>query len=143
MNINLNEKFFIDTNILVYSFDTNNKNKKKISENIIEEALKTGKGSISFQVAQEFLNVATRKFSAPMSYDDAQVYLGMVLRPLCKVFSSINLYSKSLEVLDRYKYSFYDSLIISSAIELNCKYLLSEDLKSGQKIEGIEIVNPY
>jgi predicted nucleic acid-binding protein len=139
----LSEKFFIDTNILVYSFDSEDQKKGKTSFQIIETALKTGKGNISFQVVQEFLNVACRKFSVPMSPEDAQIYLGMVLRPLCTVFSSISLYAKSLEISDRYRYSFYDSIIIASAQELSCKYLLTEDMNHGQEIEGLKIVNPF
>lgn len=139
----LTEKFFIDTNIIVYSFDSENIDKRNISLEIIESALKTANGSISYQVVQEFLNVACRKFLTPMSHDDAQIYLSMVLRPLCREFSSISLFAKSLEISERYKYSFYDSLIIASAQSLSCKYLITEDLKHGQKIEGIEILNPY
>jgi predicted nucleic acid-binding protein len=139
----LSEKFFIDTNILVYSFDIENQKKRNQSLEIIESALRTGNGSISFQVVQEFLNVACRKFSEPMKPQDAQIYLGMVLRPLCRVFSSISLYAKSLDISDRYRYSFYDSIIIASAGALSCKYLLTEDMKHGQEIEGLEMVNPF
>jgi predicted nucleic acid-binding protein len=139
----LSEKFFLDTNIIVYSFDSTSSQKQKVSSEIIESGLKTGKGCISYQVVQEFLNVACRKFSVPMKPEDAQIFLGMVLKPLCKVFSSISLYSRSLEISDRYRYSFYDSLIIASAQELSCKYLLSEDLKNGQEIEGLRIINPF
>jgi len=139
----LSEKFFLDTNIIVYSFDSSNRQKQKTAAEIIQSGLETGRGSISYQVIQEFLNVARRKFAVPMKPEEAQIFLGMVLKPLCKVFSSIALYSKSLEISDRYRYSFYDSLIISSAQELSCRYLLSEDLKDGQEIEGLKIVNPF
>ncbi len=137
------ENYFLDTNIFIYSFDDRSPQKKEISQNLIEGALSSGKGSISFQVIQEFLNVALRKFEVPLSEKDAQVFLGIVLRPLCKAHSSVSLYSKAVEITERYKYSFYDSLIISAALETKSKYLFSEDLQHGQKIEDLEIVCPY
>ena len=139
----LKDKFFIDTNILVYSFDSTNLNKKEAAQDLINKALSSGQGSISFQVVQEFLNVAVRKFQTPLKTTDAQIYLGIVLRPLCKVYSSISLYNNALEISDRYKYSFYDSLIISAGLESKSRYLFSEDLQHSQKIEGLEIVNPF
>jgi predicted nucleic acid-binding protein len=70
----MKDKFFIDTNIFVYSFDLHNSDKKTISENLIKAALK-GNGVISFQVIQEFLNVAINKFQKSMTYNEAEKYL--------------------------------------------------------------------
>ena len=58
----MSDRFFIDTNIFVYTFDHVNNNKKAIARSLIQNALSSGEGVISYQVIQEFLNVATRKF---------------------------------------------------------------------------------
>ena len=55
-------KYFLDTNILIYSFDHSSKNKQTIAQNLIQKALTDNAGVISWQVAQEFLNASTRLF---------------------------------------------------------------------------------
>lgn len=139
----MSDKFFIDTNILVYSFDTANSAKCSIARAIVEEALTGNKGVISYQVVQEFLNVATRKFATPLHLDDAKVYLNRVLEPLCDVYASLELYEHALDVSQRWQYSFYDALIIAAAVQSGCSRLYSEDLQHGQKIQQLEIVNPF
>lgn len=138
----MKDKYFLDTNILVYSFDSNSSAKKEVAKELIREAHK-GNGYISFQVIQEFLNVATRKFEVPLKTTDAQSYLTKVLYPVCEVFPSENLYFNALEIMGRWKFSFYDSLIIASAMESDCKILFSEDLQHNQKIFDLKIVNPF
>ncbi len=135
-------KFFIDTNILIYSFDLNTSLKRTISEELIKNAL-SGAGFISFQVIQEFLNISTKKFENPMSVEEAKIYISKVLFPICKIFPTEELYYISLEINAKWKFSFYDSLIIAAAIESNCKILYSEDLQNNQKIYDLTIINPY
>ena len=93
----MKDKYFLDTNILVYSFDTTNPKKREIALDLISEAIAQSKGIISYQVIQEFMNVALRKFKVPFTSNDCQKYLTVVLEPLCEVYSSIDLYHKALE----------------------------------------------
>ena len=58
----MKDRFFLDTNIIVYSFDSNAVEKQKKARELIAESLSSGNGIISVQVVQEFLNVATKKF---------------------------------------------------------------------------------
>jgi predicted nucleic acid-binding protein len=139
----MKDKFFLDTNILVYSFDGSQPEKQKLSRDLIAKSLETGQGCISYQVVQEFLNMATRKFKVPLTFDDSRIFLSTVLTPLCEVFASIDLYSNALEVAERWRYSFYDALIIASALQNDCRILYSEDLQDGQMIKELTIKNPY
>lgn len=139
----MKDKFFIDTNVFVYSFDTSNQTKQQKANELIKKALHDHVGIISSQVVQEFINVSTRKFSTPMSIQDSEKYLKQVLSPLCQVFTSIDLYFKALDVMDRWQFSFYDSLIISAALQADCQTLYSEDLQHNQKIQTLTIVNPF
>lgn len=107
------------------------------------EALTGSRGVISYQVTQEFLNAATRKFSKPLSVPDAQRYLTVVLEPLCAVFSSVELFHQALDLSRRWNYSFYDSLVIAAALQADCSVLYSEDLQDGQKLGRLKIVNPF
>jgi len=139
----MNDKFFMDSNIPIYTFDSRFPNKQKKAHELVATALRTRKGIISFQVVQEFLNVATRKFETNLTQQEAEKYLNQVLAPLCEVFSSMELYIQAVKVMDRWQYSFYDSLIIAAALEANCKILYSEDLQHGQIIETLTITNPF
>ncbi len=139
----MNAKYFLDTNVLVYSFDQDNPRKRDLAIGLIAEALEKNRGVISTQVIQEFLNAALRKFSRPLSHPDAQRYLTVVLEPLCAVFASVELFHRAIEISDRWKYRFYDALIIASALEAGCTILYSEDLPDGQKIGPLRILNPF
>jgi len=139
----MNGKFFLDTNILVYTFDPDSPGNRKIALDLVQLALATGQGVISYQVIQEFLNVATRKFTRPLSYSDCRTYLYRVLTPLCAVFPSFDFYDRGLNIADRYGYGLYDSLIISAALTGGCGTLFSEDLQHGQKIRELTIINPF
>ena len=139
----MSDKCFLDTNIFIYSFDRDNPQKQEIAKKLISDTLQNGTGIISYQVIQEFLNVATRKFKTPFSIPDCQRYISVILEPMCEVFSSIELYHHALEIMETWRYSFYDSLIISAAIKADCSLLHSEDLQNGQKIKAVEIINPF
>ena len=139
----MNAEFFLDTNIFVYSFDETSPAKRKLSRKLIQRALSSGKGVISWQVIQEFLNVARHKWYTPMSASAANLYLETVLQPLCTVYPSMDLYSSALRIYEQTQYRYYDSLILSSAISSGAKKLYSEDLQDGRMIDGLEIQNPF
>lgn len=136
-------KYFIDTNILVYSFDESNQLKKTVAMELIRDAVNEQHGCISFQVIQEFINVATRKFKKPMTLIDCKNYINSVLEPICDVFTSIGLYHQALEIMEVWKFSFYDSLIIAAALQARCKILFTEDLQHNQIINDLHIINPF
>jgi predicted nucleic acid-binding protein len=138
----MKDKFFLDTNIFVYQFDLKASPKRKIAIELIKKA-HLGTGIISTQIIQEFLNVATKKFSNAMTTSEAETYLSKVLFPICEIFPSKILFSSALEIKERWKFSFYESLVIASAQEANCNILYSEDLRQNQKIGDLTIINPF
>jgi predicted nucleic acid-binding protein len=135
--------FFIDTNILVYTFDERFPAKRERAMTLVQGALKSGRGVISYQVVQEFLNVAGRKFEKPLTLHDQRRYLDTVLDPLCEVFPSIGFYHKGITISERYGYSLYDSLIIAAALQAECKTLYTEDMRAGQTIDRLTITDPF
>jgi predicted nucleic acid-binding protein len=136
-------KYFLDTNIFVYSFDKSAATKARTSSQLIRQAVATRTGIVSFQVVQEFLNVALRRFSQPMTIAEAEQYLSMVFRPLLTVHSSQALYSEALRLHDKHRLSWYDSLIVAAAMEAECGVLYSEDLQHGKKFGELQVRNPY
>lgn len=138
----MNDKYFLDTNIIVYSFDSNNSAKQHTARSLISKAL-TGQGCISYQVVQEFINVATRKFETPLSLTDCKKYLEDILSPLCEIFPSIDFYSQALQIKERWQYSWYDSLIVTAALQADCTILYSEDMCHGQVLNQLTVLNPF
>ena len=139
----MNDKYFLDTNIFVYSFDKSAPGKRAQAIALIADALESGNGIISSQVIQEFLNVATRKFKTPMDLSQSLIYLNKVLNPLCQVSPDLEYYTSALQLQEEIGYSFYDSLILAGAMHGGCKVLLTEDMQDGRNIWGLEIVNPF
>lgn len=139
----MSDRFFLDTNIFVYSFDKNARKKADRAAKLIRRAIEVGHGIVSYQVVQEFFNVALRRFAEPMSGADAEQYLSTTFRPLLAVHSSHGLYSRALQLAREHSLSWYDSLIVASAIEGRCGVLYSEDLQHGQRFGGLRIENPF
>ena len=139
----MSARFFIDTNIFVYSFDDSNEEKREIASRLIERALTENSGVISNQVVQEFINVATKKFRIPLTPEDCRIYVEKIMTPLWEISTSPALITEALEIKQRWNYGFYDALILAAALLTKCSILYSEDLQAGQRIQGLEIVNPF
>ena len=136
-------RHFLDTNIFVYTFDLHAKEKAKRAENLVAEALATGLGMISYQVAQEFVAVARKPFLTPMSFEQIERYWHTTLRPLLSVHSSPALFIRALDLARRDQLSWYDSLIVAAAIQGGCEILYSEDMQHGRRFGDLVIQNPF
>ena len=136
-------RFFLDTNVFVYTFDGRSPRKQKQARALVDSALESREGVISYQVVQEFLNVALRKFERPMLPAEAERFLQRVLLPLREVFPDGPLYSEALSIRQETGWTFYDALIVSSAAAAECRVLFSEDLEQGRVVRGVEIRNPF
>jgi predicted nucleic acid-binding protein len=139
----MSAKFFLDTNIFVYVFDTTAPAKARKAARLVRDAVDTGKGIVSYQVVQEFFNVAFRRFAQPMSAAEAEQYLITVFRPLLAIHSSPALYVEALRIAGKHRLAWYDSIIVASALEGQCEALYSEDFQHGREIDGLRIENPF
>ena len=139
----MSAKFFLDTNVFVYLFDATAPSKAKKASRLVRDAVDTGKGIVSYQVVQEFFNVALRRFAKPMSVAEAEQYLITVFRPLLSVHSSPALFVEALRIAGKHRLPWHDSIIVASAKEGQCETLYSEDFQHGREIEGLRIENPF
>lgn len=139
----MNDRYFLDTNIIIYSFDDRDSDKQETAKALITDGLLHNQAVISYQVVQEFVNVSTRKFTVPLTLTDCKLYVDSVLGPMWEVYSSKELVHSAFDIAGRWQYSFYDSLIIASALEASCNILYSEDLQHGQKVYSLQILNPF
>lgn len=131
-------KYFLDTNILIYLYSTEEKKQKRVLELLQTE----DEFVISTQVLSEFCNVLKKKFNFTAKQ------LNIVLQDFEKNFllhpTDIEQIKTALTISDRYKYSFYDALVIAGAIHSGCTLLFSEDLQHGQTIlNKVKITNPF
>lgn len=134
---------FLDTNIFVYSNDQNEPRKRGIALDLIRELSVNGDGRISYQVIHEFFNVVLNKTPHKIRPEDARLFLENVFRPLLAVPSSFTLVSDAIRIQERYRLSWYDSLIVSAAQQAGCHTLYSEDLQHGQLFGNVSVRDPF
>jgi predicted nucleic acid-binding protein len=132
----MNAKAFLDTNIIVYAFTSNDPRSEKA------EALLAAGGVISVQVLNEFVNVSRRKNRRGWGeIQDALNVLKTLLDPPQPL--TIEVHEAAIGIARDYGFNFYDSLIVAAALRAGCSVLYSEDLHHGQTIERITIHNPF
>ena len=134
----MNGNIFLDTNILIYTYSTTEPTKQSIARNLVT----SNQIFISTQVLQELANVLNMKFKVDW------VQVSQVLLECSNNFQILNnnefVISDACRVADKYKYSFYDSLIISAALQANCNTLYSEDMTHNHLLDGsLRILNPF
>ncbi len=136
-------RFFLDTNVLVYTFDDTSPQRRESARELVEMGLTTGLGCVSYQVIQEFLDVALTKFGTPLDAGDAGAFVERVLAPMWRVSPTIALYKEALDIQGSSGYGFYDSLIVASALACGCTTLFSEDLQHGRRFASLTVVDPF
>lgn len=131
---------FVDTNVFIYALDRADLKKQSAARLWRAELWKARRGRVSFQVLQEFFVKVTQKWPAAREEARAEVRDLLAWRPI-HVDEAI--LEQGWKVQDRYRLSFWDALIVSAAKAAECRYLLTEDLRTGQNLDGITVVNPF
>jgi predicted nucleic acid-binding protein len=137
------ERFFLDTNIAVYCFDSSAPRKQETAKELVTHATSSAMGVVSFQVLQEFCNVASNSRRLNLAHDRIMTYISLVLQPINQVASSPALLERALSIRQTNNFAFYDSLIIAAAQEAQCTSLYSEDMQHGQQVGSLKIINPF
>jgi predicted nucleic acid-binding protein len=133
---------FVDTNVLVYAHDSSAGEKHLKAQALIRDLWQSGEGCLSIQVLQEFYVNVTQKVAHPMTSHEAASTIAdlsawQVHRPGAEdVLDAIRLQG-------RYQISFWDAMIVASAIQLGCERLWSEDLNPGQVYGTVTVMNPF
>jgi predicted nucleic acid-binding protein len=131
------DKIFLDTNILVYMFDKSEKQKQELINKIITDHLPVSKFIISVQVVNEFVNVTSKKISNPIPIHKQNQIIDLLNELFFIVPLNLSTSYKAIEISGKYKLSYWDSLIISSALENNCNIIYSEDMQDGLMVEKL------
>ncbi len=137
----MSDKYFVDTNILVYAHDRSTGIKHQRAQALIERLWNSGEGVLSTQVLQELCINLRRKAANPLPVEE--------VRRLIREYSTWEVVTNTpesvlgaLEIETRYKTSFWDALILQAAEDAEASVLYSEDLATGQRYGAIEVVNP-
>lgn len=135
-------KIFVDTNILVYSYDISAGEKQVKASEIMKELWDTGRGVISTQILQEFFVTVTGKIANPIDISLAKEIVNDFLKWKTVIINGETILD-AIDIHKEHKFSFWDSMVVASAIEGGAKTLFSEDLSDKQTIRGIIIKNPF
>lgn len=133
--------FFLDSNILIYAFDTQEPAKRARSRALIE-SLPAESIVLSAQVVNEFYFTVTRKLRRPLPAAEAEEAVrglsGFRILPLDHRLSLA-----AMEIVRKHQLSIWDALIVQSATEGKCRTLFSEDFQNGRKYGALKVINPF
>jgi predicted nucleic acid-binding protein len=127
---------FLDTNVLVYAFSSDDRT-------VVAEKLLGDGCTISVQTLNEFVNVSRRKLSRDWAEIEEAV---AIIRRLCARILPVDVatHETALGLASRYGFSFFDALMLASALQGGCTTFWSEDLQHGQKIDDrLTVRNPF
>jgi len=131
---------FVDSNIFLYAVDDADPRKQRVARDWRAELWKSRLGRVSFQVLNEFYVNAVRLKPAASDEARAEVRDLLAWNPVVVDAAVIE---RGRKLQDRYRLSFWDSLIVAAAKTASCGFLLTEDLQDGQKLDELEVVNPF
>jgi len=133
----MTDKPTLDTNVLIYAFGKQDDDRKQIAKTLISKCT-----VISLQVANETAYVLLRKFKfAPNELDKVIAFMKQNF-----VISDLNIHilDQTIKISVQYGLSFWDSMMVASALNNHCSILYSEDMQDKQIIEGrLQIINPF
>ncbi|MEW5814826.1 MAG: PIN domain-containing protein [Spirochaetota bacterium] len=138
----MTEPVFLDTNILVYAYDTYDQQKQNKAQEILREGIKNRNLVASAQVLGEFFIAVTRRIGNPVSTEDAQVLINGFQFLEITALDRLTV-TRAIQTHLQYGLSYWDALIIATAEQAGCKTVLTEDLNHGQIYSGITVRNPF
>ncbi len=133
---------FVDTNILVYAHDRSAGRKHELARELVSHLWETRQGCLSVQILQEFFVIVTRKVAQPLKVEEAAEILRdlsfwRIHTPTAQdVLGAIDLQLQTHT-------SFWDAMVVHSAICLGCQVIWSEDLSDGQVYGRVRVKNPF
>jgi predicted nucleic acid-binding protein len=133
---------FVDTNILVYAFAGNDSLRSPAAQELVTRLMDSKTLRTSTQVLQELFVTLTRKIKPALGSEQALRYLDLVATwPVAVI--DYSLIRAAIELAGKHRLSFWDALVIVAADRSGASRLYTEDLQDGQRILGLEIVNPF
>ena len=137
----MSDKYFVDTNILMYAHDTAAGKKHERARAVVEELWRSGSGIVSTQVLQELCVNLRRKAAHPLDVKATRELIGDYLSWQVVISSEQSILA-ALDLEERYRISFWDALVIHATQTSGAEVLYSEDFSDGQLYGSVRVVNP-
>ena len=132
---------FVDTSVLLYRLDSTEPEKQRAAHDWLDALWVHRRARVSWQVLIEFYNnILNTLPGVPVDLARRTVGLYAQWRPIPP---DIAMFRRAWDLLDRYSLSWWDALIVAAAISGGCRFLLTEDLQSGQDFDGLLVVSPF
>ncbi len=133
---------FVDTNVLLYAFDEADKTKQQRAREWLSACWQRRCGRLSTQVLNEFYANARKRFSNAVSAGDArsEVRRYQQWKPWQIDQPTVE---TAWAVESRYGISYWDALMVAAAQHMGCRWLLTEDLQHGQRLDKVLVINPF
>ena len=133
---------FLDTNVVVYAYDTTDPIKQAKAQALLTEATLQRDGSISTQVLGEFFHTVVIKRKLMMASEASEIITA--LRAGLQVAGiTLDLVMDAIALHQRYQLRYWDALIVATAKSLGCTDVVSEDMNDGQDYGGVVVANPF
>ena len=133
-------RVFLDTNVLVNADDADTGAKQARAQEVVRDALTSGRGVISTQVLCEFFVIATRKLGVPAEVARRKVELLAHLDVVCPDVLDV---VAAIDLCRLHRLALWDALVIRAAQTGGCQTLLTEDLSHGSRYDGVLVENPF
>ena|SRR5579863_478531 len=135
------DKYFVDTNILIYAHDRSAGLRYERARDLIESLWTSGQGVLSTQVLQELCINLRRKIARPLPVEEVRRLIEDYLSWEIVVNTPASVL-QALEIEVRYRTSFWDALVLQAAESAGASVVYSEDLAAGQRYGAIRVINP-
>ena len=132
---------FLDTNIIIYAYKNDNKEKNDIAVNVLQTKTENIRLFISVQSVNEFISALIKKNYQRHTIKE---YVNEIINSINIFYFDFDIIDYAIDIKFRYNFSYFDSLLLATAIQHNCSIFYTEDLQHNQIIENkIKIINPF
>lgn len=137
----MSDRFFVDTNILMYAHDKAAGAKHERAKALVEELWRDRTGVVSTQVLQELSVNLRKKASRPLDARATREIIADYLTWHVVVNGGESILD-ALDLETRFQISFWDALVVQAAHTSGAEVLYSEDLSDGQAYGAVRVINP-
>jgi predicted nucleic acid-binding protein len=137
----MSDRFFVDTNILMYAHDKAAGAKYERAKALVEELWHNRTGVVSTQVLQELSVNLRKKAGRPLDSKATREIITDYLTWHVVVNGGESIL-EALDLEERCQISFWDALVIQAAHTSGAEILYSEDLSDGQTYGAVRVINP-
>jgi len=137
----MQDKIFVDTNVFIYAYSNDDIEKHNAAKKLLQNDLSEDIVTVSVQILNEFYSVMSK---SELTHQEITIYLEEIAKQTFVKPITMETIKSCLKIKEKYKFSWWDSLVLASALENECSVLYTEDMQHNQIIENsLKIINPF